>query len=105
MKIIVETDNHITGTEKLREEFTTKVEGTFRKFETHITTIQVNLSDENASKSGPNDKKCSLEVRLKGEQPVVVTEYAGTLRDSLQGALKKGSRTVKNTIEKKQTHR
>ncbi len=45
-------------------------------FSEHITRIEVHLSDENGGKHGPNDKRCMLEARMEGKQPIAVTADA-----------------------------
>jgi hypothetical protein len=52
------------------------------------------LGDENANKSGEADKRCMLEARPAGQQPVAVTHYAvthyaATLEDAISGAAQK----------------
>lgn len=101
MKIIIDTDNHITGTADLKEEFSAEITKHLEKFSSHITTVQVNLSDENSSKSGPDDKKCSFEVRLRGEKPILVSNKGSTIREAFQGSISKAVRVTKDTLEKK----
>jgi hypothetical protein len=36
----------------------------------------VKFSDENSDRDSENDKRCVLEARLKGLQPLVVTSHA-----------------------------
>jgi hypothetical protein len=39
----------------------------------------VKFSDENSDRDSENDKRCVLEARLKGLQPLVVTGHADTV--------------------------
>jgi hypothetical protein len=43
------------------------------RYSEHITRIEVKFSDENSDRDSENDKRCVLEARLKGLQPLVVT--------------------------------
>ena len=44
-----------------------------------ITRIEVHLSDENSLKGGDHDKRCMLEARIAGMQPLAVTHLAESL--------------------------
>jgi hypothetical protein len=45
----------------------------FDRYSEHITRIEVKFSDEkNSDRDSENDKRCVLEARLKGLQPLVV---------------------------------
>jgi hypothetical protein len=58
--------------------------------------VEVHLSDENShKKSGHNDKRCVLEARLEGLQPIAVTLQAATLDQAVDGAAEK----LKNSLE------
>lgn len=92
MKIQINTDNHILGREAMAERFTREIEKTFAKVSRMVTRIEVHLVDENGSKSakdGRGDKRCTMEARLEGRQPVAVTEHANTLDTAVSGASRK----------------
>ena len=59
------------------------------RFEEDITRIEVHLSDENGSKDGKNDKRCMIEARLEGRQPIAVTSNADTHEHSVAAATDK----------------
>lgn len=54
-----------------------------------ITRVQIHLGDENAGKSGAADKRCVMEARPAGRQPVAVTHKAATLEEACDGAAEK----------------
>jgi hypothetical protein len=56
------------------------------------------MSDENGDKSGPNDKRCVMEARLEGRQPVAVTHQATTMEQAVDGAAHKLSRLIESTL-------
>lgn len=43
-------------------------------FSEHTTRLEVHLSDENSRKQGLKDKRCMIEARLEGRQPIAVTD-------------------------------
>ncbi|WP_228706174.1 hypothetical protein [Marinobacter sp. LV10R520-4] len=60
------------------------------RFAGQITRLEVHLSDENsASKSGIIDKRCLLEARLAGREPVSVSDLELTIEQSVTGAAHK----------------
>jgi len=54
-----------------------------------ITRLEVHLSDENGAKTGLKDKRCLLEARQEGKQPIAVTELAETYDMAVAGAVEK----------------
>jgi len=89
MNIQINTDNHIEGNERLQAFLQDKIANAFSRFENHLTRIEVHLSDENAGKSGPNDKRCVLEARPEGRTPMTVTANADTIESVVNNAIDK----------------
>jgi ribosome-associated translation inhibitor RaiA len=56
------------------------------------------LTDESGSKSGKNDKRCMMEARLEGRQPIAVTDEAATLDLAVDGAADKLARLIEHTL-------
>ena len=59
------------------------------RFSDQITRLEVHLSDENSLKEGLNDKRCLLEARLEGRQPIAVKNQANNLEQAVVGAVDK----------------
>jgi len=89
MTIQLNTDKNIS----VHEAFGTKLNDLLSKelsrFSEHITRLEVHLSDENGSKEGLNDKKCLLEARLEGRQPIAVSGLANTYELAVNSAIDK----------------
>ena len=66
MKIQLNTDVHIDGTEALAAQVSATVEQALKRFSERVTRVEVHLSDENGGKSGQKDQRCMLEARLEG---------------------------------------
>jgi ribosome-associated translation inhibitor RaiA len=64
----------------------------------HITRVEVHLSDDNGDKSGNNSKRCMMEARLEGRQPIAVTDQAATLDQAVDGAALKLTRLIEHTL-------
>jgi ribosome-associated translation inhibitor RaiA len=99
MIIQVSTDNHIQGSAELTSQVEGVVEGALGRFGTRITRVEVHLGDESSSsKHRDDDKKCVMEARLAGLQPITVTHHAATLEQALDGAAEKLEKTLDRTI-------
>ena len=98
MQIQINTDHNIGGHQALIAEVTGKVESALSRFSTHITRVEVHLSDQNSQKNSPGDKRCMMEARLEGRQPIAVTHEAETLDQAIGGASDKLARLIENTL-------
>lgn len=101
MQIQVNTDNHIEGSAELTEQVEAIVSEKLGRLAQRITRVEVHLTDENSStKSAADDKRCVMEARLKGLQPIAVTETDETLERSVIGAAQRLERAVKRTVDR-----
>ncbi len=98
MQIKINTDHNIAGHEALNAEISSEVESALSLFSGHITRVEVHLSDENSSKKGQEDKRCMMEARLEGHQPLAVTCHATTVDQAVEGAAEKLSALIESTL-------
>ncbi len=98
MRIQVNTDHNVAGHEALTTHVTTCVESALSRFSKHITRVEVHLTDENANKSGEHDKRCVMEARLEGRQPIAVTGHAASLDQAIHGAVHKLTSLIESTL-------
>ena len=80
MNILINTDNSIDGNERTNKYFSEAISKDLARFENDITRIEVHLTDENGSKTGKDDKKCTMEARVKNHQPIVPALVRGGRR-------------------------
>jgi magnesium-transporting ATPase (P-type) len=66
----------------------------------HVTRVEVHLSDENGEKTGGRDKRCMMEARLEGHQPIAVTDEADSLDGAIVGAADKLKSSVDHTLSR-----
>jgi ribosome-associated translation inhibitor RaiA len=104
MKIQFNTDKTISGDERQDEHFSSLIEKALARFQSHITRIEVHLSDENGSKNGVNDMRCLLECRIEGKQPIAVSDQADTVEKAMSGALDKMKNTLETILGRIQNH-
>jgi len=98
MQVQINTDNNIEGSEQLTLEVQATLEATLGRFGEQLTRVEVHLSDENSHKSRGDDKKCVMEARPAGMQPVAVTHVAATLDQAVDGAAGKLERLLDSTF-------
>lgn len=104
MQIQINTDHNIEGREALAAHFSEVVERALSRMSDRITRLEVHLSDENGDKQGQNDKRCMLEARIEGRQPIAVTYHAATLDQAVDGAADKLTRLIESTLGRQRHH-
>jgi ribosome-associated translation inhibitor RaiA len=105
MQIQINTDRNIQGHEALAERVRGTVAGALSRFSEHITRVEVHFSEENAKKRVQNDKRCLMEVRLEGRQPIAVSDQADTLGQAIDGAADKMIHLLESTFGRLHDHR
>jgi ribosomal subunit interface protein len=89
MKIQINTDKNIQGTENLETFVSEKISKALKRFSDKITRIEVHLSDQNSQKVSTNDVQCKIEARLEGLQPVIVVGKSNKKEKALNEAIDK----------------
>jgi ribosome-associated translation inhibitor RaiA len=105
MIIQLNTDKTISGNEKNQHYFTSMIEEGLKIFKSHITRIEVHLSDENGKKEGLSDMRCLLETRMEGRQPLAVSCQADTVELAMSGAIDKLTASLETIIGRMQDHK
>jgi len=98
MKIQINTDHTISENDRIDNSFETLIEDSLKYYSEHITRIEVHLSDENGNKEGLNDKRCMIEARLEGKQPIAVTAQEDSIEEALNNALEKMEALLKTDL-------
>lgn len=99
MKIQIDTDRTVDRTEGLVTMVETEVQSALGRFEDRLTRVEVHLGDENVEKrNGGADKRCLLEARPAGMQPVVVTGVADTIERACKDAARKMQDLLSSTF-------
>lgn len=98
MQIQTNTDRNIAGSEALTAKANAIVEAALARFSDQITRVELHLSDENGARGGAEDKRCMMEARLEGRQPIAVTHHAATVEQALHGAADKLKQSIESTF-------
>ncbi len=94
MQVQLNTDKHIQGDDSLGAWVDAELKQKLARFRDQLTRVEVHLSDTNAGRGGDHDKRCKLEARPSGRDPVVVSHDAATTGDAIRGAIDKLQRAL-----------
>jgi ribosome-associated translation inhibitor RaiA len=100
MQIQINSDHHIVGSPQLAGRVQTLVRDTLERYSDRITRVEVHLNDLNSIKGGSNDKRCLMEARIGGLQPISVNHEAANLDLAIDGAMEKLERAIENRLGK-----
>ena len=89
---------HSNGSVRQQEWVSATLQGELKRFDDFLTRIEVHLSDDNAHKSGADDKRCQIELRPKGHQPLSVTHKAASLEQAVNGAAEKAYNALEHLM-------
>lgn len=98
MQIQINTDHNVEGREALADHLRVVIEAALSRYDDRMTRVEVHLSDQNGDKRGNADKRCVMEARLAGRQPIAVADDADTVQDAVDGALGKLVRLIETTL-------
>jgi hypothetical protein len=94
VRVQVNSDKTVAVDARLTEIVQREVLDGLERFAAKLTRAEVHLSDVNSRKKNEADKRCMIEVRPAGAQPVAVRMHAGTLSEAIGGAVDKMQRTL-----------
>ncbi|ALA57486.1 HPF/RaiA family ribosome-associated protein [Nitrospira moscoviensis] len=97
MQILVNTDNHIEGSEELTRQTEAVVRHALERFSRQITRVEVFYTDEDSgARSTERDKRCLIEVHAAGLKPIAAGERGATVEQALNAA----ADTVEETLDR-----
>ena len=104
MQVNVNTGNGIENKETLERWADEFLNESLARFNQEITRVEVQLSDENSGKKGVADKRCMLEARLNGHEPLAVNHHGETQDEAFRGATQRLIRLLEHTYGKLDRH-
>ena len=69
-----------------------------------ITRVEVHLRDDKQKRGGPSDKRCTMEARIAGQQPIATSDSHNDLYQVITQAADKLSRAVQRKLERSESH-
>lgn len=92
----------------IHEEYALKLNGLVSReldrFTELLTRVELHLSDENAQRKTKEDKKCTIEAKLKSKHPVAVSDHGDTYDNAISGAIHKLKASLNTVVGKMQNH-
>ncbi|MFB3854406.1 MAG: HPF/RaiA family ribosome-associated protein [Vicinamibacterales bacterium] len=98
MQVQLHTDKSLEPGDGLAQQVEATVRTALRRWAERVTRVEVHLNDLNSHKGGAADKRCLMEARLGGLQPVAVSNRAGTVEEAVAGAADKLTRSLESTL-------
>lgn len=89
MTIQLNADNNLSISKEYSQKLTEILSEELDRYSENLTRLEVHLSDENGNKDSKNDKRCLLEARPKGHQPVAVSDTGDNYDLAVDGAIDK----------------
>lgn len=105
MTIQFNTGNNITGGKEQSAPLIALLSDGLSRYKAQITRLEVHLSDEDGNKDGQNDKRCMIEARPEGQQPIVVTSEANTNEQAVEGAIDKLMASLETVLGRKNSRK
>jgi ribosome-associated translation inhibitor RaiA len=105
VQIQFNTDESVDGRDVLGRHAEEVVRRALDRFSDDVTRVEIHLSDVNGQKAGENDKRCLMEARVAGRQPIAVTEQANSLHQAIDGAAQKLKRSLDSALGKVGDHK
>lgn len=90
----------IKNSEALEEHVHAQLDATISRFADRLTRIEVHLGDENGRKSGGHDKRCMIEARPRGRDPLAVETFGDDLYETISDAAGKLRRVLESRLER-----
>ncbi|MFG0306331.1 MAG: HPF/RaiA family ribosome-associated protein [Phycisphaerales bacterium JB040] len=93
--------NDFELTDPIAEHVIARVEKELSHLADRVTRVEAHLGDHNASKQSDGDKRCMLEARPRGLDPIAVTAEHHDLYQAISEAAGKLRRALKTTLDKR----
>lgn len=105
MQIQINTGHFIAGSEALSAHIREVVTHAMAHEASHVTRVEVHVSDENGPKTGPDVVRCAMQARLERHQPLDVSCDEASAHQAIAGAAEKLARLVGHTLGKERDER
>lgn len=100
MQIQLNTDKNVVGSDDLAAKLEGKIRAALGRFSDRITRVEVHLKDLDGDRKKGDDKRCTMEARVAGRQPMSVTHEAPTVILAIDGASDKLARALDRSFGK-----
>ena len=100
MQVQVHAGDNVQGGESLAQWAQDEVQNKLSRFREQVTRVEVYLTDVDALRNGGKGKRCVMETRAAGRQPLAVNAEAEKVAEAFNAALEKLHRALETDIAK-----
>jgi ribosome-associated translation inhibitor RaiA len=94
MQIQVNSGNSVAVDDDLIKTAESVARRNLARFEERLTRLEIHVNDLNSHKGGAQDKRCQIEARPAGMDPVSASHDADTIDAAIRGASQKLERLL-----------
>ena len=92
---------NVDSSDALEQHTREQLQSAIGRFEDRLTRVEVHFGDENSGhKHGGNDKRCTLEARPRGRDPIAVEAHADDFYPAVHDAAGKLKRALASRLER-----
>ena len=95
----IQINGDFERSDALEQHINDEVKKALAHHQNQITRVEIHLGDENAAKGGM-DKRCTLEVRISGQQPLAVHDQGENYYDVVRSTCDKAGRAVAHRLDR-----
>jgi len=104
MQVQVNTSNGVENKDTLDRWASDYLNEALARFRQDITRVEVQLRDVNNGKKGADEKRCMLEARITGREPVAASHNAPSQDEAFRGATQRLIHLLDHTLGKLDRH-
>lgn len=104
MIIQINADKNLSVSETYLQKIESIISKELDRFADILTRIEVFFTDENATRKTSDDKKCTLEAKVKHKHPIAVSAYGDIYDQALNAATRKLKGSLDTMVGKMRTH-
>jgi len=104
MQVQVNTSNGVDNKDTLDRWASEYLNEALGRFSQDITRVEVQLRDVNNGKKGADEKRCMLEARITGREPVAAKHHAPSQDEAIRGATQRLIHLLDHTLGKLERH-
>ena len=98
MQIQVNSGNSLPVDDELIHTAESIARRSLGRFEERLTRLEIHVNDLNSHKGGAQDKRCQIEARPAGMDPVSASHDADNIEAAMRGAAQKLERLLDTTF-------
>jgi hypothetical protein len=100
VQIQFNSDNQTDGDAEMAQRVEAELRDRLARFAGRLTRVEIHVGDTNGAKAGAADKRCMIEARPAGSDPIAVTHEAESVNQAIAGAMTRLTSAVERSFGK-----